>query len=355
MLPEPAEYDAPPMEDDILPIEDDALPTGGDGQLAVRRRKKRRRLPGSQHFGLIGALFGVGLVVSQLTPFFLRTQNLLNVGTAVSFTGIVAAITTAVLIGGGLDLSIAAVMAFSGTIVAVTLDNGASAPVAIILALGACTLIGLVNGVLISYGGINPFVITVGMQFLVRGFAYYITDGRVVRVVSSKVRYLGQGELFGVPVPLWLMFVVFGIVGWLLHATVWGRHWYAIGGTPGGAMARLAGIPVQRRRLQLYVFSSLAAGVSGVLVAGFTTVGDANGLAGLELSILAGVILGGTALTGGRGTVFGTLLGVVLIGIISNAIQLLNLGVSAQFLFLGTALLFAVTYDHLRTKGWGKS
>ena len=119
-------------------------------------------------------------------------------------------------------------------------------------------------------------------------------------------------------------------------------------------MARLAGIPVKRRRLQLYVLSSIAAGLSGILVAGFTTVGDANGLAGLELSILAGVILGGTALMGGRGTVIGTFLGVVLIGIIDNAIQLLNYGVSAQFLFLGTALLLAVIYDQLRTQGLGK-
>ncbi len=316
-------------------------------------RQLTRRIPGKQHFGLIGALLGVGLVVSQLTPFFLRTQNLLNVGTAVSFTGIVAAITTAVLIGGGLDLSIAAVMAFSGTVVAVALDNDVNVGVTILLALAASTLIGFVNGGLISYGGINPFVITVGMQFLVRGFAFMVTDGRVVRVSHDTVRYLGQGELLGIPVPLWIMLAVFGVVGWLLHATVWGRHWYAIGGTPGGAMARLAGIPVQRRRLQLYVLSSLAAGLSGILVAGFTTVGDANGLAGLELSILAGVILGGTALTGGRGTVFGTLLGVVLIGIIDNAIQLLNFGISAQFLFLGTALLLAVVYDHVRTKGWG--
>ena len=340
----------PPGDPSSVP-ENDALEAGEPQQPVP----KKRRSPGRQQFGLIGALIGVGLIVSQLTPFFLKTQNLLNVGTAVSFTGIVAAITTAVLIGGGLDLSIAAVMAFSGTVVAVALDNGVPAPVTILLALALSAVIGLINGGLISYGGINPFVITVGMQFLVRGFAYQVTGGRVVRVASGYVRDLGQGDLLGIPVPLWIMLAVFGISGWLLHTTVWGRHWYAIGGTPGGAMARLAGIPVKRRRLQLYVLSSLAAGLSGVLVAGFTTVGDANALAGLELSILAGVILGGTALTGGRGTVVGTLLGVVLIGIIDNAIQLLNYGISAQFLFLGTALLLAVLYDHVRTQGWGKS
>lgn len=331
-------------------------PDDEDEAIELRSTRKKRRFPGSQHIGLLGAVIGVGLIVSQLTPFFLNQQNLLNVGTAVSFTGIVAAFSTGVLVGGGLDLSIAAVMAFSGTIVAAVLDdNGIGVPVAIVLALAASALIGLVNGSLISYGGINPFVITVGMQFLVRGLAYRVTGGRVIRVTNEEVRWLGQGDLLGIPVPIWFMVAVFGIAGWLLHATVWGRHWYAIGGTPGGTMARLAGIPVKRRRLQLYVLSSIAAGLSGVLVAGFTTVGDANGLVGQELAILAGVILGGTALTGGRGAVFGTLLGVVLIGIINNAIQLLNMGISAQFLFLGAALLVAVIYDHVRTNGWGRS
>ena len=161
----------PVSPDDSSPPVNDVQPPAAEPQPSGRRK---RRIPGAQHFGLLGALLGVGLVVSQLTPFFLRTQNLLNVGTAVSFTGIVAAITTAVLIGGGLDLSIAAVMALSGTIIAVTLDHGVSTPVAIVLALGASALIGLANGGLISYGGINPFVITVGMQFLVRGFAYQV-------------------------------------------------------------------------------------------------------------------------------------------------------------------------------------
>lgn len=326
-------------------------PTSSPAKRTVLGRFAGLRVLRGQNSGLFGALILVSLAMTQLSPFFTRTQNLLNIGTAVSFTGIVASITTAVLISGGLDLSIAAVMAFSGTIVASSLDSGVPVVLAIALALIASALVGTVNGVLISYVGINAFVITVGSQFVVRGLAFRITDGRVIRVGHEGVRYLGQGKLFGVPVPVYVMLAAFAIVWWLLHATVWGRHWYAIGGTPGGGMARLAGIPVRRRRLQIYVLSALAAGISGVVVAGFTTVGDANALTGLELSILAGVIVGGTALTGGRGSVLGTILGVLLVGVISNGIQLLNLGVSAQFLFLGTALLLAVTYDHLRTHG----
>ncbi len=321
---------------------------------SLSERLPRRRLAGvinGQYAGLVGAIVVVSVAMTQLSPFFLRTQNLLNIGSAISFTGIVASITTAVLISGGLDLSIAAVMALSGTIVATSLENGVPVAVAIALALLASVAVGAVNGSLISYVGINAFVITVGTQFAVRGLAFRVTDGRVIRVSNDTIRYLGQGRVAGIPVPLLIMLVAFAIVWWLLHATVWGRHWYAIGGTPGGAMARLAGIPVRFRQLQLYVLSALAAGVGGIVVAGYTTVGDANSLTGLELSILAGVILGGTALTGGRGNVVGTMLGVLLIGIISNGIQLLNLGVSTQYLFLGSALLLAVVYDHLRTNG----
>ena len=303
----------------------------------------------------MGAIVIVGIAMTQLSPYFLRTGNLLNIGSAVSFTGIVASVTTVVLISGGLDLSIAAVMALSGTIVAASIDAGLPVAVAIPLALVAAIAVGAVNGALIAYVGINAFVITVATQFLVRGIAYRVTDGRVIRVSDEAIQYLGQGRMLGVPVPLVIMLLAFGIVGWLLHATVWGRHWYAIGGTPGGVMARLAGIPVRFRQMQIYVLSALAAGIGGIVVAGYTTVGDANALTGLELSILAGVILGGTALTGGRGTVLGTMLGVLLIGIISNGIQLLNLGVSTQYLFLGSALLLAVVYDHVRTNGLRRS
>ena len=304
----------------------------------------------SQYLGLLGGLVFVVVLMSILSPFFLRPQNLLNIGAAVSFIGIVAAITTAVLISGGLDLSIAAVMAFGGTIVAVSLQAGVPWFLAALMALLAGGTVGAFNGYLISYVGINPFVITVGSQFLVRGLAYLVTAGVVIPVSDPVIRFLGQGRLGPIPISLIIMILVFAFVGWLLHATVWGRHWYAIGGTTDGSMARLAGVPVNKRRFQLYVLSGLISSLAGVLVAGYTTVGDANALTGLELSILAGVILGGTALNGGRGTVVGTVIGVVLIGIINNGIQLLNLGVSAQFIFLGSILLVAVVLDHVKNR-----
>lgn len=309
-----------------------------------------RRSAGMQYVGLIGGLVVIVVILSILSPFFLRPGNLVNIGAAISYTGIVAAMTTAVLIAGGLDLSIAAVMAFSGAVVAVCLRAGLPWWASILVAVAAGLAIGAFNGFLISYVGINPFVVTVGTQFLVRGLAYLVTAGVVIPVTDPVIIYLGQGRIAGIPISLIIMLVAFGIVGWLLRSTVWGRHIYAIGGTPNGNMARLAGIPVKRRRFQLYVLSAGSAAVAGIVVAGYTTVGDANALLGLELSILAGVILGGTALTGGRGTVTGTILGVLLVGVINNGIQLLNLGISAQYLFLGGVLLFAVVFDTVKNR-----
>ncbi len=304
----------------------------------------------AQYVGLLAGLGVAVIVMSVLSPYFLKAQNMLNIGAAVSFTGIVAAITTAVLISGGLDLSIAAVMAFAGTIIATSLQAGIPWYLAVVLALLSGVLFGAFNGFLISYVGINAFVVTVGSQFMVRGLAYVMTAGVVIPVSDPVIVFLGQGKLLGVPVSLLIMLLTFAIVGYLLRSSIWGRHWYAIGGTPGGKMARLAGIPVKKRTFQLYVLSALTASAAGVIVAGYTTVGDANSLTGLELSILAGVILGGTALNGGRGTVTGTIIGVILIGIISNGIQLLNLGIAAQFLFLGVVLLLAVVFDQVRNR-----
>lgn len=328
-------------------------PTPTDVGPAPKRRltvDSMRRGLSVQYIGLVAGLIALSVLMSFLSPYFLRPQNLINIGAAVSFTGIVAAITTAVLISGGLDLSIAAVMALSSTVVAVVTTAGQPWWVAVLAALITGAAIGALNGYVISYVGVNPFVVTVATQFLSRGIGFLITAGVAMPINDQVIRMIGQGRLAGIPISLIIMVVVFAVVGVVLRKTVLGRHWYAIGGTPDGRMARLAGVPVARRRFQLYVLSGAVSALAGVCLAGNTTVGDAYAATGLELSILAAVILGGTALNGGRGAIIGTVIGVLLIGVINNGIQLLNLGVSAQYLFLGAVLLVAVVFDQVRTK-----
>jgi len=310
-----------------------------------------RRLAGAgQQLGVLGALVVACLLFSILSPYFWTVDNGLNIGQAVSYTGIVAAITTMVLVAGGLDLSIGAVMALSSCLVADLLGSGMGLVPAVAIALAAGAGVGVVNGVLIARVGINAFVVTIGTQFIARGLAYLVTGGQAQSVTDQRIIDLGQGKIAGLPASLLLMLVAFALVGWMLARTQFGTHVYAIGGTPGGRMARLAGIKVERRLIQVYVLSATFAALAGIVVAGYTGTGDAAALLGVELTIIAAAILGGTSLLGGRGTVFGTLVGVLLLGVITNGIVLLDLGTSAQYLVQGAALLLAVVIDEVRTK-----
>lgn len=320
------------------------------GEWRDERTLLQRAAGVGQQIGVLGALVVACILFSILSPYFWTVDNGLNIGQAVSYTGIVAAITTMVLVAGGLDLSIGAVMALSSCLVADLLGSGMALVPAVAIALAAGAAIGAVNGVLIAYVGINAFVVTIGTQFIARGLAYLVTGGQAESVTDERILDLGQGKIAGIPASLLLMLVVFGLVGWMLARTRFGRHVYAIGGTPGGRMARLAGIKVERRLIQVYVLSATFAALAGIVVAGYTGTGDAGALLGVELTIIAAAILGGTSLLGGRGTVVGTLIGVLLLGVITNGIVLLDLGTSAQYLVQGAALLLAVVIDEVRTK-----
>lgn len=304
----------------------------------------------SDQAGLMAALVVICIVFSVLSPFFLLPENALNVARASSYTGITAAITTLVLIGGGLDLSIGAVMALSGTICAQLLMVGVPWPEVVVAGLISGAVVGAVNGAIVTFLGINPLIVTIGTQFVVRGAAFLVVKNQELVITEPHFLYIGQGKLFGLPFPALLMIAMFLLVGFWMRFTRFGRHIKAIGGTPGGSMARLAGIPVDLRRMQMYVLSGTFAGLSGIVLGGFTGTGLAYAAQGLELPIIASVILGGTALTGGRGSVFGTFIGVAVLGVVSNGITLLNVSSEWQFVVQGVALLLAVIVDEVRQK-----
>ena len=306
--------------------------------------------PGADQVGLFGAFIVLCAVFAALSPYFLLPQNALNIAHAVSYTGITAAITTLVLIGGGLDLSISAVMALAGTVCAELLLKGAAWPLVVAAGLASGAAVGLANGAVTTYVGINPLIVTIATQFVVRGAAFLVVRSQELVITERHFLYIGQGTLGGLPVPALLMVAAFLLVGWWMHFTVFGRHIYAIDGSPGGGMARLAGIPVERRRMQMYVLSGLFAAFSGIVLAGFTGTGLAYAAQGLELPIIASVILGGTGLGGGRGSVVGTVIGVFVLGVVANGITLLNLSNQWQLVVQGAALLLAVIVDEYRGK-----
>ncbi len=300
--------------------------------------------------GLVLSVVGVCTLFTFLSPFFLEWSNGLNIGRAVAYTGIAAAITTLVLVGGGLDLSIGAVMALVTVVAARLLSAGMPvwAVVASCLAVGA--LVGAVNGGIVTYLGINPFIATIGTQFVVRGlaFAFSVVQGGELVITDKGFNQIGQSSIAGLPVSVWLLLLTLGAVWWTMEKTKFGRHVYAVGGSAHAA--RLAGIPLNRRRMQIYILSGLGAAFAGLVLAAYTGAGIAFGVPGVELTVIAAVILGGTALMGGRGTVVGTLLGIALLGVINNGIVLLGLGNEWQLMVTGAILLLAVVIDEFRAK-----
>jgi ribose transport system permease protein len=272
--------------------------------------------------------------LSFSSPYFLDWQNLLNVTFAVSAIGIAAAFATLVVIGGGLDLTPVTVGIMAGLTCVKGVEAGIPVVLTVVLALGAAAGIGLLNGLLIGIGRLNPFIVTLGTNFLFTGVAFVVTAGGALNVDNQSFANIGQSTLwFDIPTP-----------------TRFGTHVLAIGGDESAA--RLSGVRVVRVKIILYTVSALAAGVAGVVAAsaaGSVAAYAASGSNDL-LSIIAAVIIGGTALTGGKGSVVGTLVGVLLIGLISNGLVLDNISSFYQPVVTGSILLIAIVLDEIRRR-----
>lgn len=296
--------------------------------------------------GLALALVILAIIVQSQSEFFLRQNNLLNIGRAVAVTGVIAAVTTIVLIGGELDLSIGASLGLGGIVAATVLDQGA--PLVLVLVAGLVTglVVGLLNAGLIVGIGVNPLIATLGTMFALRGAAYIWTNGSSVVVFGNEeFAFLGNGKVAGIPFSVIVLGVVFLLVGAILTWTRFGSNVYAIGGDRDAS--RLAGVPVRRVRITIYLLSAVAAAFAGMMLASVNGSADPISGTGIELVVIGSVILGGTALTGGRGGVVGTLLGVIFLGALANGMNLMGLPGYWQIFVQGVVLIAAVVLDKL--------
>lgn len=298
--------------------------------------------------GLLVSLVALCILFTTLSDFFFSWTNALNIGRASAYTGIAAAITTLVLVGGALDLSIAAVMALVSVVAARLLAAGLPLALVIVCCLGVGAAVGLANGSIVTYVGINPLIVTIGTQFIVRGIAFALTvvEGGELLITDRSFLYIGQRSFLGLPVSVWLLLLTLLAVGWVMSRTTFGRHVYAIGGN--AQAARLSGVPVDRRRMAIYVLSGTGAAFAGIVLGSYTGAGIAYAATGAELTVIGAVILGGTSLMGGVGSVFGTFLGIAILGVIANGIVLLGLGNHWQLIVTGSILLLAVVIDEVR-------
>ncbi|MEY3109646.1 MAG: hypothetical protein RL079_331 [Verrucomicrobiota bacterium] len=299
-------------------------------------------------FGLLLVILLVGLFLSLSTDSFMSVANLTNVARQVSINGILAVGVTFVLLTGGVDLSLGSVVALSGVACATFAhpgDHSVFVPIAVGLLTGAAC--GLVNGTLVTLGGVAPFIVTLGMMTIARGLALIFSGGRPVADMSNELTALA-GDLFGIPIPV-LCFAGVAAAAWFfLRNFRLGRHIYAVGGNENAA--RAAGVPVEKVKLFAYGLCGLLTGLAGVVLAARITTGQPNAGQAYELDAIAAVVIGGTSLAGGVGTITGTLLGVLLIGVINNGLDLQGVSSYYQAVIKGVIIVGAVWLDRRQAR-----
>jgi ribose transport system permease protein len=297
----------------------------------------------AQQFGLPIAFVLLIVILTAVSPSFLTAENLLNVARQVSINAIIAAGMTFVILTAGIDLSVGSVLALSGAVMAGILKGGAALGVGLIGALVVGTGFGVVNGVAIAYGRVAPFITTLAMLTIARGATLVYTDGRPISDLGTAFDWFGGGDIAGIPVPVVIMILVFAAAYIVLTQMVAGRYIYAIGGNVEAA--RLSGINVRRLLIQVYAISGFLSAIAAIILTARLDSAQPTAGLGYELDAIAAVVLGGTTLMGGEGSIGGTLLGAFLIGVLNNGLNLLNVSSFYQQVVKGLVILFAVLLD----------
>ena len=295
----------------------------------------------------MAALLIIAAVIALLEPQFFTPSNLLNIGRQASVLVIVACGMTIVILSGAIDLSVGSAIALCSVVGASLATNvGLSAPLTIATMVGLGAVIGAVKGALIAWGGINSFIVTLGMMTVLRGTALTFTGGYPISGIPDAVQFLGFGVVGGVPMPLIVAAIVFVLVALILSKTVFGRHIYAIGGNE--TSSHIAGVPVSLTKLMVFVVSGALCGLAAVVLLGRLGAGLPTAAQGMELDAIAAVILGGSSLFGGRGSVFGTLFGALILAVLQNGLNLMGVNSFIIQILSGVIIILAVLLDRFR-------
>lgn len=310
--------------------------------------RKPSRIRWSAVLGLLVFYVVLCVVFSILSPFFLTLRNFSNIASNMAYIGIMAAVQTALIIGGVMDLSMGASAQLAGVLVGILYGKGWNIWVAVLFALFIGLAIGAANAVSVTRIGINSFIATLGMLNVAEGVALVLTGGLTVSILVPQFQFIGMGTILGIPFPIILMASFFVVFYLLLAFTPFGRTVYAVGGNP--VASRLCGINNARVLTVLFILSGLAGATSGILVASMLGAAAPAALSGTILTVIASVILGGTSLSGGSGSIWGTLLGVLILGTLTNGLVILNVSSFWQEVTQGLVLLAAVGIDQIRQR-----
>jgi len=299
--------------------------------------------------GIFLALILVCVLFSAMTSRFLTGTNLSVILNQVSVNAILAFGVTFVIIAGGIDLSLGSLVAVCGVVVALLSQNNEfSLWIAVIGTLMAGLALGALNGIIVVLTKVPPFIVTLGTMTIGRGVALILSKGRPISDLNESLNFLGSGDVFGIPIPILFLVVSYVTCHILLTKTIFGRYVKAIGGNEMASF--VAGVRVDRIKLYVYMISGLFAALAGILLTARINTGQPNAGLGFELDAIAAVIIGGTSTRGGKGTITGTLLGVLFIGVINNGLDLINVSAYWQQVIMGGIIILAVVLDGLYQK-----
>ena len=296
-----------------------------------------------QYGGIVIGLIALFILFSFMNSNFLTSTNIMNIVLQVSIIAITAFGMTYVLLLGDIDLSVGSTIALTGTLAALALLWGLPFYLAISIALLLSIAVGFINGSLTALAGIPSFIVTVATMGIFRGIAYIITDGKPEMIMDDVFLELGNGDIFSIPNPIWVLLILLLVNHFILSKTTFGRKIYITGGNKEAAV--YSGINVKKLKIQVFMITALMAGISGLLLASRLYSGQPSTAQGYELDAIASAVLGGTSLNGGHGTIIGTMIGALIIGVINNGMNLMNIPYFYQLVVKGLVILLAVYID----------
>lgn len=305
-----------------------------------------------KNYGIIFVFILFCIILTIISPYFLTSKNIFNVLRQISINGLLSIGMTFVILTGGIDLSVGSILAFSGVVgasLASTASGGTVSPliISIGLALLSGILFGSINGGLVAKWKLAPFVVTLGMMSMARGFTYIYSNGMPIPQLDAKFLFIGKGHLFSIPMPVIVFFFIFFVSWVLLYKTRFGRYIYAVGGSEKSA--KISGINTRFIFFSVYAISGFLSALGGVILTARTTAGLPQAGNSYELDAIAAVVIGGTRLSGGQGSLVGTLFGVLIIGVLNNGLDLLGVSSYYQQVVKGAIIVIAVLLDSFRT------
>ena len=296
----------------------------------------------SKYKSLIGLVL-LCIVITIVTPNFLSVSNITNVFTQVSVNAIIAIGMTFVILTGGIDLSVGSTLAISGAVGASIVKSTGNVFLAIIVAAVIGIAVGLINGLLVSKGKLQAFIVTLATMTIFRGATLVFTDGTPISKLPEAFVKIGNGKLGFMPIPVIITIIIAIIAVYALSQTRFGRYLYALGGNEDAS--RLSGINTDKIKTLVYVVSGFASAIAGVIITSRIGSASPNAGTGFELDAIAAVVIGGTSLAGGEGTITGTLIGALIIGVLNNGLNLMNVSPLYQSIVKGLVILIAVLLD----------